>query len=243
MKRLGMYVAATAVAAMGLLTSCLNGDNTTSGAAFGVITVNKAYQPVVNVGGAYLYSAVLEGKAEGECCLFSYNINYDEQPAQVDYTLATISNYTKINQYQVRTVYDALKPRSMEQPILGARGIQLVGDKLFVESLAEEVEKQSNTFELYYSLDSVSVDGSDNVYNLYLLATKDKTEAGTIKTTAYSAYDVKNMIREISYKETGKNSFKFRIKFIKSINKDDKTKFEWGQSPEIQVMPIPKEDK
>lgn len=243
MKRLGVYVAATAIAAMGLLTSCLNGDNTTAGAAFGVIAYNKTYHPVINVGGAYLYSTVLEDKTEGECCLFSYNINYDEQPAQVDYTLATISNYIKIEKYFAGALSYPIVPRDMEQPILGARGIQLIGNNLFVESLSEEVEKQTNRFNLYYSLDSISQDGSDNVYNLYLVATKDKTEAGTIKTTSYSAHDVTNLIREIGYKETGKPSFKFRIKFIKSINKDDKTKFEWGQSPEIQVMPIPKEDK
>lgn len=258
MKRLKVYALAGMTATIMLFTSCLGGNNTFGGPTFGIVQHGElGMTTVLNTGysvAGRLYSSTLPeqllGASEGECYFFNFSVDKEKQTAtqgQFDY-LATIQNPVKVPGSIINLIYqnDLLELNENSVP-LKAIGIgNLInsesGDWIVAGGELDQADSKSRiNYSLYYSMDSVASEGDiERVYTLYMLANKEGAlEEGTSQ-MPYTSFNFTSFfsqaesIEKSSSSATQKGVY-FKIKFVKSIDKDDKTKFEIASTQTIGI--------
>lgn len=233
------FLGLSVVAAMLLvLTSCLNGNNTSSGIAYGVYGYNSSYQPVVHTMFGDVVFPSLETRMDDGYCAFYYTLDQEVQDQTKPYYQVTIGQYLKIPYSgDIRFIYsnDELQVQENEQVCTECNPIALVEKKLFIAPVLNGiVDKQTTTYRMYYNADSVTVNGTEKIYNLYVKAVRDKTgEPSTTMAAENTVFDIATFWRDASNKE-GKENINFKIKFVKSIDKNTK-EMTWGETEKITI--------
>lgn len=258
MKRLKVYALAAMTATTILFTSCLGGNNTFGGPTFGIVQHGEmGLTTVLNTGygvAGRLYSPELEtqllGASEGECYFFSFSVDKEKQTAtqgQFDY-LATIQNLVKVPGSIINPIYESnflelnensipLKSISLGNLINSKTGDWIVAGG----ELDQTFNKLKINYSLHYSMDSVASDGEiDRVYTLYMLANKDGDLAEGTSQMPYTSFNFTSFFSQAETIEKNSSSAAqkavyFKIKYVKSIDKDDKTKFELASTQTVGV--------
>ena len=157
MKNFKLYSCAAMIAAASMFTSCMEQSNKTSGATFGIISTMDNMS-----GGSYAKTAsgnitssngIFEEAISGDCCLFNFDIDFDNQPVghPANYVDAFISNYTVVKKYQANSYNteneSTYLPKTNEIPFSGVAYNALVENTIFIGCEFKEGEGQINDYD------------------------------------------------------------------------------------------------
>lgn len=249
MKLVKLCLAASMVAASFMLTSCLNGNNTTSGVAYGVVHYSMdAFHNVVAVddNGTDVFAPEFETCQDGDCVGFVYKIDYDKQQSN-KYVTASVSDYVVCDKYMAQSVVDTTSASILpsEKPIENVYSLQYVKGYLFANVAFKNIpEDQKNTFSISYNTNEApDKNENGNVYKLYVRSNVVKEGEKTPRDgVMMNAFFIKSYIDYIIHleKSNGKQFVQFKYKFIDSLDKD-KTFATWKDS-EVSILPIPQDN-
>jgi hypothetical protein len=255
MKNFKLYSCAAVIAASSLFTSCMEQNNKRSGATFAVITTmeNPPYDNFAqtSVGAMTSESPKFVSASSGECCLFSYDIDFDNQPVgqPAGYVNAVVSGYEIIDQSYASSSTDndsIYVPSTNEIPFSGVVPQAFIDDKLFIGSQFKEEKGQINNYQLLYNVDSTYTENDQKVYKVYFTGTRDKSGTADNLNVEYTAFDISTLVQEAKRGATGEIAYlNLEIKYIKTITKkDDKTTLEWVKTDDVKIaIPLDQTDK
>ncbi|MDR1160965.1 MAG: hypothetical protein LBK45_01375 [Tannerellaceae bacterium] len=222
-----------------LFNSCLGGENSSSSQdqRYGVVEMNlKAGGNVIyyNDQDYPFYSPTLSSKIlDGECCWIAYMIKSEDNQnvATLGYYTIQEENYVVVDKGMVRPAKtDTAVVKENELPMSELVPTNYVKGYLFVNSMHEAMgTTQKNEYELSYDMEQEPLlentlnNGTQNVYQLYLRATKlEDGKSPTLTQIVPNTYNVKRFFDSISYTEKGKGKteYYFKINYIRSFADD-----------------------
>ena len=255
MKNFKLYSCAAMIAVASMFTSCMEQSNKTSGATFGIISTmdnipfdNFAKTPSGNITSN---NAIFDKASSGDCCLFAYGIDFDNQPAghPANYVDATITEYIKIEQSYARSSNDnestyTPDPQEMSFSAVSPRGY--IDNKLFILAEFKKAKGQLNSYNLLYNLDSTYTEDNQKVYKILFTATRDKTEAAEEASSEFIAFDIARLVEQAKSEATSgstSTTLKFKLKYINKLTTEEgKDPVEWGETV-VQTIGLPVEVK
>lgn len=246
MKKFKVYsVVACAALTTLSLSSCMKGSNEQSGATFGVIATTESYSNYAKtlVGNITSNDVKFQAATTGDCCLFAYNINYDEQPAgQSKYVTAAISQYTNIEKKYISHFDGEYKPTTEEVPFSAVSPQTFIDDKLFIGCQYKQSKGQVNNYNLYYNItDSVFDDPNDTKSKVYILNFTAKSSVSqttdATEVVEYVAFDMKRLVEEFKNTSTKDTDYlKIQIKNLREVVNGKDTTMQWVKSEIIPIL-------
>ncbi|MCC8144350.1 MAG: hypothetical protein LIO97_11050 [Tannerellaceae bacterium] len=244
----------TALAAVALLTSCLDGDNISSGYDYGVVKYTSGC-PLLYITGSPLplYSSQFMTADDGDCYFVQFEIDFDEEPNananKTGYYIPTLTSITPIDKGSTRSfsmdttnfefLTSELAPVDLE-----IQAFQYQQDYLFLAAAIEKLGTgQVNDYIIYYDLDWEPVlENGVNVYEVFLRVTKRSEGKETSSTgVEYNAFNMSSFCSQIELLETGKGNKNsgFKLIYINQFNTDSTGVAKWG---ETKYVPLEFED-
>ena len=253
MKNFKLYSCAAMIAAASMFTSCMDQSNKRSGATFGIISSMEEF-PYANfaktsVGNITSSNDVFESKAtSGECCLFTYDIDFDNQPAgqTANYVDAVVTDYTKIEQSYAQSSNDndsTYTPATNEVSFSAVVPQAFVENKLFVGCEFKKAKGQLNSYKLLYNVDSTYNVDSQKVYNILFTATRDKDTAADEAAVEFVAFDIARLVEQAKSEATSgstSTTLNLKVKYINKLTTEEgKDPVEWGETEVVKIgIPI-----
>lgn len=246
MKKLN-FLAAALVSAMTLFTSCLgNGGNEAEFSATGIVFLNdKAnYQPMVDVGSAYLYIPELTtvGNYEaGDCVAVGVHVDYSSAEnanwGTTGYLTASLTGTPSvIDQWRASLITseaDTTTVLANEISMVSAFQSSVLNNYvrgwLIFPSTVKVGSKQTLTFKIMYSRDlQVEEVNGKRYYNLYLRVIAEGDDTGASNSSIVNAFYLKDMIDRANAieKSEGYDSYYLKFNFVSEIDKDN-NKLTW----------------
>ena len=254
MKNFKLYSCAAMIAVASMFTSCMEQSNKTSGATFGIISTmdnipfdNFAKTPSGNITSN---NAIFDKASSGDCCLFAYGIDFDNQPAghPANYVDATITEYIKIEQSYARSSNDnestyTPDPQEISFSAVSAKGY--IENKLFILAEYKQAKGQINNYNLLYNLDSTFNENNQKVYNILFTAARTGTVADAEESTfEYLAFDIARLVEQAKSEATSgstSTTLQFKLKYINKLTTEEgKDPVEWGETV-VQTIYLPVE--
>ena len=249
MKNFKLYSCAAMIAAASMFTSCMEQSNKRSGATFGIVSSMEEF-PFANFaktssGNITSSNKVFDDKINTpEYCLFSYEIDFDNQPAghPANYVDAVITDYTKVSHFYAQHSTDndsTYTPSTQEVSFSAVVPQDYIDNNLFVGCEFKKVKNQENSYNLFYNVDSTYTEDNQKVYNLLFTATRDKDTAADEAAVEFVAFDIARLIEQAkSEAASGSTSttLNLKIKYIKKLTTEEgKDPVEWGETEVIKI--------
>ena len=252
MKNFKLFSCAAIIAATAMFTSCMNQGDKRTGTVFGVIdTMEDA--PFSNfakstVGYITANSEIFNEAKSGDCCSFTYDIDFENQPAghPANYVDAVVTNYTKVIESYVDFSSDnesTYTPATKEISFVKVIPQAFIENKLFIGCEFKKSKGQTNTYNLLYNLDSTYTEDNQKIYKLLFTATRDKTDSADDTGIEYTAFDITRLVEQAkSEAPTGSTSttLNLKIKYINKITTEEgKEPTEWAGAPIVKIgLPV-----
>lgn len=238
------------------MTSCLDeGSNQEEGVSYGVVaTSSKTAKKIIysnRIGPSYSARVADDFNIyPGDCCQFSYILDYDIPENSADavtangYYTISIIDYVSITKYSVSPSLTDTTTFSSNELTVNSISLSystIIDDKVFLATLHDNfLTDQKQTFEMSYdSNQEPEVINGKNVYNLFLrVVKKEDGKSPTITlASAVNAFDMKYFISNFKNKEknAGSKYLSFRFNYINSLD-DEKTKAVWNASETVDYL-------
>lgn len=263
MKKLKMLSVVAAIAGMGLLTSCLKGNNSQSGVDYGVLDISKSGVRVISPAfyqsytPSPLYISQIANDFtidENACIFFTYAVDMDtpenaNMAAKGYYTGTTTGVRVLDKAYLSQSPVDStVMPKELALSAAGPIALVFDKKKLVIAATHKTMlTEQKNRYELFCDMVPVKENtnnGEARVYNLFLRSIKVADgKAPSIEGAGEDrSVDLDQFYQRAKYIEqsAGKEVVNFKISYVKEFNADTTAIKTWGAS-EVVGLVIPKE--
>jgi hypothetical protein len=249
MKKISKYGAIFVMAAMVMLTSCLDGGkNSASGVEFGVARFEmKTMKMVLDIPDGTLYSEAFQNLNEGACCWVQFDIDYDapenssDMVSALGYYTVTVTSKEEIDKYMASNfLTDTARVQPNEIAVVNPvyNIYRYVKNNFFIGQVLQQPTDQKYQWSLSYNGQNMSKEeNGQNVYDVYVRAMVVSPSSKSPEDKEYiNAYDMGNYLNAIAQteKNLSKSYVYIRFNYVSEI-KDDV--LIWKQS-EKQELPI-----
>lgn len=218
------WIFAYSVLSLFFLTSCLEETgNRVTRESLAVVRMDNDGKIFLSTNYIYDYGWIAAPQLDnrdlkdGDCLFISFTIDFDNQPSTNYYT-ATKIGYAVIDQADIedKSTSEIIEDEYTDS-IIGM-GYTYLDNKLFIQTVQYAAQKQEYKYELVCNTDSI--DEENNIYNLYLRASKNNTASGTLQNQVYSyAFDMVDFYNQ--HGSDGKISFNVKFKSGEDAEQND----------------------
>lgn len=254
MKSFRFFALLMGASALMALTSCLSNNNRIAGIGCGKFVMGSKNNPIQdvlrtyspNLGGVYdfVFPGIENYTTDGYW-YFTYNLDFDKGQdfANRGYYSIGVTHYEKVSAQTEVPNYPATNEelnviRDTEQTFDEMGAVGLVEDDLFLATSRNTgVEGQKTIYQMYFNLDSVTVENGKRVYNIFVKGYRDKegVPSTMYAGTECSVFNIQYIWIMLSNQEANEDNVYIRFKFLKSVNPSEQ-KAQWSQAGSVLTL-------